>query len=86
MTSESPSPRETAAPQPPPQSANRDAVIDEQLRKTQRQVKGVDIAAGLLTLGIGVIVGMFTAITVTRTFMRLIIDLDVVKHHRWFGV
>jgi preprotein translocase subunit SecD len=37
-------------------------------------------------LGLGVIISMFTAIIVTRTFLRLIIDLDVVKHHRWFGV
>ncbi len=55
MTSEAPAPRVPAAPEPPPQSAQRDAVIDEQLRKTQRQVKGVDIAAGRLTLGIAVI-------------------------------
>ena len=48
---------------------------------------GASVVKGFaLTLGIGVIVGMFTAITVTRTFLRLIIDLDVVKHHRWFGV
>jgi preprotein translocase subunit SecD len=48
---------------------------------------GASIVKGFaLTLGIGVIVSMFTAITVTRTFLRLIIYLDVVKHHRWFGV
>jgi preprotein translocase subunit SecD len=48
---------------------------------------GASIVKGFaLTLGIGVIVSMFTAIIVTRTFLRLIIDLDVVKHHRWFGV
>ncbi|MEA1950016.1 MAG: hypothetical protein U9N87_01435, partial [Planctomycetota bacterium] len=47
------------APEPPPRSAKRDEVIDEQLQKTQRQVKGVDIAAGLLILGIGVIGYLF---------------------------
>ena len=48
---------------------------------------GASIVKGFaLTLGIGVLVSMFTAITVTRTFLRLIMDLDVIKHHRWFGV
>jgi preprotein translocase subunit SecD len=48
---------------------------------------GASVVKGFaLTLGLGVIVSMFTAIIVTRTFLRLIIDLDVVKHHRWFGV
>ncbi len=48
---------------------------------------GASIVKGFaLTLGVGVLVSMFTAIIVTRTFLRLIIDLDVVKHHRWFGV
>jgi preprotein translocase subunit SecD len=48
---------------------------------------GASIVKGFaLTLGIGVLISMFTAIIVTRTFLRLIIDLDAVKHHRWFGV
>ncbi len=48
---------------------------------------GASIVKGFaLTLGIGVLVSMFTAIIVTRTFLRLTIDLDVVKHHGWFGV
>ncbi len=48
---------------------------------------GASIVKGFaLTLGIGVLVSMFTAIIVTRTFLRSTIDLDVVKHHRWFGV
>ena len=48
---------------------------------------GASVVKGFaLTLGIGVVISMFTAIIVTRTFLRLIIDLDVVKHHRWFGV
>jgi len=48
---------------------------------------GASVVKGFaLTLGIGVVVSMFTAIIVTRTLLRLIVDLDVVKHHRWFGV
>jgi preprotein translocase subunit SecD len=48
---------------------------------------GASVVKGFaLTLGLGVVVSMFTAIIVTRTFLRMIIDLDVVKHHRWFGV
>jgi preprotein translocase subunit SecD len=48
---------------------------------------GASVVKGFaLTLGLGVVVSMFTAIIVTRTLLRLIIDLDVVKHHRWFGV
>ncbi len=48
---------------------------------------GASIVKGFaLTLGVGVLVSMFTAIIVTRTFLRLIMDLDVVMHHRWFGV
>jgi preprotein translocase subunit SecD len=48
---------------------------------------GASVVKGFaLTLGVGVVISMFTAIIVTRTFLRLIIDLDVVKHHRWFGV
>jgi preprotein translocase subunit SecD len=48
---------------------------------------GASVVKGFaLTLGIGVLVSMFTAIIVTRTFLRLTIDLDVIKHHRWFGV
>lgn len=48
---------------------------------------GASVVKGFaVTLGLGVVVSMFTAIIVTRTFLRLIIDLDVVKHHRWFGV
>lgn len=48
---------------------------------------GASIVKGFaLTLAIGVLVSMFTAITVTRTFLRLVIDLDIAKTHWWFGV
>ncbi len=39
-----------------------------------------------LTLAIGVLVSMFTAITVTRTFLYLVMHLDIAKTHWWFGV
>jgi hypothetical protein len=59
MTTEASARHTPPAPEPPPQSAKCDAVIDDRLRKTRLQVKGVDIAAGLLTLGIGIIGYLF---------------------------
>jgi preprotein translocase subunit SecD len=48
---------------------------------------GATIVKGFaLTLAIGVLVSMFTAIMVTRTFLRLIMDMDVTRNHWWFGV
>jgi len=48
---------------------------------------GASIVRGFaVTLAIGVVVSMFTAITVTRTFLRLVIDLGIAKSHWWFGV
>ncbi len=48
---------------------------------------GASIVAGFaLTLAIGVLVSLFTAITVTRTFLRLTMDMDVTTNHWWFGV
>ncbi len=48
---------------------------------------GASIVAGFaLTLAIGVLVSLFTAITVTRTFLRLVMDMDVTTNHWWFGV
>ena len=48
---------------------------------------GASIVKGFaLTLAIGVLVSMFTAITVTRTFLRLVIGLDIAKTRWWFGV
>lgn len=48
---------------------------------------GASIVAGFaLTLAIGVLVSLFTAILVTRTFLRLTIDLEVASNHWWFGV
>lgn len=48
---------------------------------------GASIVKGFaVTLGIGVLVSMFTAIIVTRTFLRLVMDLGIAKTHWWFGV
>lgn len=48
---------------------------------------GASIVAGFaLTLGIGVLVSLFTAVTVTRTFLRLTLDFGVTENLWWFGV
>lgn len=48
---------------------------------------GASIVAGFaLTLGLGVLISLFTAVTVTRTFLRLTMDMNVTENHRWFGV
>jgi preprotein translocase subunit SecD len=48
---------------------------------------GASIVAGFaLTLAIGVLISLFTAITVTRTFLRLIMDMNVTENMWWFGV
>ncbi len=48
---------------------------------------GASIITGFaLTLFIGVAVSMFTAITVTRTFLRLLVDAGLARHRWWFGV
>jgi preprotein translocase subunit SecD len=48
---------------------------------------GASIVAGFaLTLGIGVLLSLFTAVTVTRTFLRLTMDMNVTENHWWFGV
>ena len=49
---------------------------------------GASIVQGFsLTLAIGVLVSLFTAITVTRTFLHLVMDnLALARHPRWFGI
>lgn len=49
---------------------------------------GASIVKGFsLTLAIGVLVSMFTAIIVTRTFLHLVLDnVEFVEHAGWFGV
>ncbi len=36
-----------------------------------------------VVLGIGVLISMFTAITVTRTFMRALIGTRIARRHDW---
>ncbi|MFH0703040.1 MAG: protein translocase subunit SecD [bacterium] len=48
---------------------------------------GTSIVKGFaLTLIIGVLVSMFTAITVTKTFMHLLFGAGQLKHPEWFGL
>jgi preprotein translocase subunit SecD len=49
---------------------------------------GASIVKGFsITLALGVMVSLFTAITVTRTFLHIVLDnIRMVEHPRWFGV
>lgn len=48
---------------------------------------GTSIVKGFaLTLAIGVAVSMFTAITVTRSLMEVVLSADHMKHPTWFGL
>jgi len=48
---------------------------------------GTSIVKGFaLTLAIGVLVSMFTAITVSRSLMEVVIGADHMKHPSWFGL
>lgn len=49
---------------------------------------GASIVKGFsITLAIGVLVSLFTAITVTRTFLHLVLDnMKFAEHPKWFGV
>ena len=48
---------------------------------------GTSIVKGFaLTLAIGVIISMFTAITVTKNFMHLLFDMEAFKNPKLFGV
>ena len=47
---------------------------------------GASIIQGFaLTLFLGVVVSMFTAVTVSRTLLRLMVDTGVAKHPSWYG-
>lgn len=39
-----------------------------------------------ITLALGILVSMFTAITVTRTFLRLLVGHNIMMHHGLYGV
>lgn len=48
---------------------------------------GTSIVKGFaLTLAIGVLISMFTAITVTKTFMHVLFGAGQLKHPEWFGL
>ncbi len=49
---------------------------------------GASIVKGFsVTLALGVLISMFTAITVTRSYLHLLLDnLKSVEHPRWFGL
>jgi preprotein translocase subunit SecD len=48
---------------------------------------GASLVAGFaLTLGIGVLLSLFTAVLVTRTFLRLALDLNITQNLWWYGV
>ena len=49
---------------------------------------GASIVKGFsITLALGVLVSLFTAITVTRTFMHIVLDnISFADHPRWFGI
>ena len=48
---------------------------------------GTSIVRGFaLTLAIGVVISMFTAITVSRSLMEVVIGLDHMQHPEWFGL
>jgi preprotein translocase subunit SecD len=51
------------------------------------QFTGATIITGFaLTLFVGVAVSMFTAITVTRTFLRLLVDFGMIRSSWWLGL
>ena len=58
LPNQSPSPPNVPLPPPSP----FEKLIDQRLRQTRRQVTGVDIAAGLLTLAVGALVYLFAGI------------------------
>jgi preprotein translocase subunit SecD len=48
---------------------------------------GASIIQGFaLTLAIGVLVSLFTAVTVSRTFIQLLVESGWVRDHRWYGL
>jgi preprotein translocase subunit SecD len=49
---------------------------------------GASLVKGFsLTLALGVVVSLFTAITVTRTFLHVMLDnIKITEHPRWFGL
>lgn len=48
---------------------------------------GVSIIKGFaLTLGLGVIISLFTSVVITRTFLRLVVESGAFRNHWWYAV
>jgi len=48
---------------------------------------GVSIIKGFaLTLGLGIAVSLFTAVVITRTFLRLVVESGAFRNHWWYAV
>ncbi len=49
---------------------------------------GASVVQGFaLTLALGVLISLFTAIIVTRTFLHVVLDnIKFTEHPRWFGI
>ncbi len=61
MSSGTATPTPQAELQPQPRPDRYETFIEDRLRQTRRQVKGVDIAAGLITLAIGILTYLLAA-------------------------
>lgn len=48
---------------------------------------GVSIIKGFaLTLGLGIVVSLFTAVVITRTFLRLVVETGAFRNYWWYAV
>jgi len=57
--------------EPPSPAADRyDEFIEKRLHETRRQVKGVDVIAGLITLGIGLLGYLLVAVMIDQWIVR----------------
>ncbi len=65
----------------------RDSNVSSLITTTMLGYFGTSIIRGFaITLGLGILVSMFTAITVTRTFLRLLVGHNIFVNHWLFGV
>lgn len=65
----------------------RDSNVSSLITTTILYIFGTPSIKGFaVTLGIGILISMFTAITVTRTFLRLFVGNNIMTHPWLFGV
>jgi preprotein translocase subunit SecD len=65
----------------------RDSNISSLLTCTILFIFGTGVIRGFaLTLAIGIVVSMFTAIIVTRNFLQMVLTIPVFRDKRWFGI